>query len=134
MTTDPEQVTLHHLSIIARGCRGNITDNEFLTALITDATKASGLSIVNKAIHAFTPHGLSIALLLAQSNLVLSTWPEYATIMLDLPVCTDRRAAFAVWQEISDHLLPMTYKINEQDVTLFAPTQNPARPHAHHRR
>ncbi|MGH3889251.1 MAG: S-adenosylmethionine decarboxylase family protein [Pseudonocardiaceae bacterium] len=131
MTTDPEQVTVHRLSIVARGCRGNITDNESLTALITDAAKASGLSIVNKTVHAFTPHGLSIALLLAQSHLVFSTWPEYATIMLDLTVCTDSGAALAAWQKISDHLLPMTYEINEQDVALFAPKQNHARPHPH---
>jgi S-adenosylmethionine decarboxylase len=121
MTTDPEQVTLHRLSIVARGCRRNITDNELLTALITDAAKASGLSIVNEAVHAFTPHGLSIALLLAQSHLVFSTWPEYATAMLDLTVCTDRSSALTLWQKISDHLLPMTYEINEQDVALFAP-------------
>lgn len=126
MTTDPEQVTVHRLSIVARGCRGNITDNELLAALITDTAKASGLSILNEAVHAFTPHGLSIALLLAQSHLVFSTWPEYATVMLDLTVCADRGAALAVWQEISDHLLPMTYEINEEDVTLFAPTQDPA--------
>lgn len=121
MTTDPEQVTLHRISIVARGCRRNITDNELLTTLITDAAKASGLSIANKAIHSFTPHGLSIALLLAQSHLVFSTWPEYATIMLDLTVCTDRGAALAVWRKISDHLLPMTWEINEQGVALFAP-------------
>jgi len=46
-------------------------------------------------------------------------------------VCTDRGTALTVWQEISDHLLPMTYEINEQDVVLFVPTQDPTRPHPH---
>ena len=118
MTTDHEQVTLHQLSVVARGCRGDITDTELLTAVITDAAKASGLSVVDKAAHAFTPHGLSIALLLAQSHLVFSTWPENATAILDLTVCADRGAAVAVWQRISDHLLPRTYEINGQDVTI----------------
>lgn len=122
MTTNQEQVILHRLSIVARGCRGDITDNELLTAIIADAAKVSGLSVVKATVHAFTPHGLSIVLLLAQSHLVFSTWPEYATVMLDLTACTDRGAALTVWREISDHLLPMTYEINEQDVVIFAPT------------
>ena len=131
MTTDQEQVTLHRLSIVARGCRADITDNEFLTALVTNAAKASGLSVINETVHAFTPHGLSIALLLAQSHLVFPTWPEYETAMLDLTVCADRGTALAVWQEISDHLLPITYEINEQHVVICAPTQDPERPHPH---
>lgn len=77
MMTDQEQVTLHRLSVVARGCRGDLANNQLLTALIRQAAAVSGLSVVGEAVHAFVPHGLFIALLLAQSHLVLSTWPEY---------------------------------------------------------
>lgn len=102
------QITIHRLSVVARGCRGDLTNNELLTALIRQAAGASGLSVVGEAVHAFVPHGLSIALFLAQSHLVFSTWPEYQTA----------GAAFAVWQEISKYVLPMTSEVTEQSVVM----------------
>jgi S-adenosylmethionine decarboxylase len=119
MKIEHEQVTIHHLSVVARGCRGDLTNNELLTALIRKAAAASGLSVVGEAAHAFVPHGLSMALLLAQSHLVLSTWPEYQTAVLDLMVCADDGAAFAVWQEISKYVLPMTFEVTEQSVAML---------------
>jgi S-adenosylmethionine decarboxylase len=104
---------------VARGCRGDLTNNELLTALVRQAAVASGLSVVAKAVHAFVPHGLSIALLLAQSHLVLSTWPEYQTAVLDLMVCADSGDAFAVWQEISKYILPATFEVTDQSVAML---------------
>lgn len=119
MTTDQEQFTLHRLSVVARGCRGDLTNNELLTALVRQAAVASGLLVVAEAVHAFVPHGLSIALLLAQSHLVFSTWPEYRTAVLDLMVCADSCAAFAVWREISKYVLPTTFEVTEQSVAML---------------
>ncbi|MDQ6758885.1 MAG: S-adenosylmethionine decarboxylase [Acidobacteriota bacterium] len=118
MTTGQEQVAIHRLSVVARGCHGDLTNNELLTALVRQAAGASCLSVVGEAVHAFVPHGLSIALLLAQSHLVLSTWPEYQTVVLDLMVCADSGAAFAVWQEIRKYVLPMTFETSEQSVVI----------------
>lgn len=119
MTTDQEQTTLHRLSVVARGCRGDLTNNELLTARVRQAAVASGLSVVAEAVHAFVPHGLSIALLLAQSHLVLSTRPEYQTAVLDLMVCADSDAALAVWQKISKYVLPMTFEVTEQRLAML---------------
>jgi S-adenosylmethionine decarboxylase len=116
MKTEHEQVTIHRLSVVARGCRGDLRNNELLTALIRKAAGASGLSVVGEAVHAFVPHVISIALLLAQSHLVLSTWPEYQTAVLDLMVCADSGAAIAVWEEIRNYVLPMTFEVIEQSV------------------
>ncbi len=113
------QITIHRLSVVARGCRGDLTNNELLTALIRQAAGASGLSVVGEAVHAFVPHGLSIALLLAQSHLVFSTWPEYQTAVLDLMVCADGGAALAVWQEISKYIQPTTFEVTEQSVVML---------------
>lgn len=119
MKTDQEQVTIHRLSVVARGCRGDLTSNELLTALVRQAAGASGLSVVGEAAHALVPHGLSIALLLAQSHLVLSTWPEYQTAVLDLMVCADGGAAFAVWQKIGSYIQPTTFEVTEQSVVML---------------
>ncbi|MGH3710288.1 MAG: S-adenosylmethionine decarboxylase family protein [Pseudonocardiaceae bacterium] len=119
MTTGQEQVTIHRLSVVARGCRGDLTNNELLTTLIRQAAVASGLSVVGEAVHAFVPHGLSIALLLAQSHLVLSTWPEYHAVVLDLMVCADGGAALAVWQEIRKYVLPTTFEFTDQSVAML---------------
>ncbi|MGH3752005.1 MAG: S-adenosylmethionine decarboxylase family protein [Pseudonocardiaceae bacterium] len=119
MEIEHEQVAIHRLSVVARGCRGDLTDNELLIASIRKAAGASGLSVVGEAVYAFVPHGLSVALLLAQSHLVLSAWPEYQTAVLDLMVCADSGAAFAVWQEISRYVLPMTFEVTEQSIVVL---------------
>jgi S-adenosylmethionine decarboxylase len=120
MEIEHEQVAIHRLSVVARGCCGDLTDNESLVALTRKAAGVGGLSVVGEAVYAFVPHGLSVALLLAQSHLVLSTWPEYQTAVLDLMVCADSSVAFAVWQEISRYVLPMTFEVTEQSVVVLA--------------
>jgi hypothetical protein len=34
-------------------------------------------------------------------------------------VCADGGAAFAVWQEISKYVLPMTFEVTEQSVAML---------------
>lgn len=47
----------------------------------------AGLNEVRRARHAFVPHGLTVALILKESHLVLSTWPEHRYAAMSLQLC-----------------------------------------------
>ncbi len=66
-----------------------VADPEAVIACTLDASKTAGLHILDTLEHRFTPQGLTYILLLSQSHLVVHTWPEYNTLVLDLFVCSD---------------------------------------------
>jgi S-adenosylmethionine decarboxylase proenzyme len=65
-----------------------ISDPEYVTSAILEAAVSSGLHVLNSLEHRFEPHGLTYILLLSQSHLIVHTWPEYKTLILDLYVCS----------------------------------------------
>jgi S-adenosylmethionine decarboxylase proenzyme len=48
---------------------------------------ASGLQIMGRAFHQFAPEGATGLFLLAESHLAIHTWPEFASVAIDLYVC-----------------------------------------------
>lgn len=49
--------------------------------------KLSGLQIMGQVFHQFEPTGATGFFLLAESHLGIKTWPEFATVAIDLYVC-----------------------------------------------
>jgi len=97
---------VHRLAVVARECRGDLTNGEDVCLAARRAVVVGGLTVVADATFAYVPHGLSIALLLAQSHLVISTWPGHRTATVDLAVCADRDVTEVVWHELARYLEP----------------------------
>jgi S-adenosylmethionine decarboxylase proenzyme len=66
-----------------------ISNPEYVISGILEAAISSGLHVLNSLEHRFEPVGLTYILLLSQSHLIVHTWPEYKTLILDLYVCSD---------------------------------------------
>jgi S-adenosylmethionine decarboxylase len=66
-----------------------VSNPEYITSGILEAAISSGLHVLNSLEHRFEPIGLTYILLLSQSHLIVHTWPEYKTLILDLYVCSD---------------------------------------------
>ncbi|MGH3905008.1 MAG: S-adenosylmethionine decarboxylase [Pseudonocardiaceae bacterium] len=122
MGTDRAAATVHRIAVVARDCHGDLTSGERVSSAARRAAAASGLTLVAEATFAYVPHGLSVAILLAQSHLVISTWPEHRTATVDLAVCADQQAAQAVWSELDRYLRPTTVETLAQTITLTAAT------------
>lgn len=118
MGADRAAAVVHRIAVIARDCRGDLMSGEGLSSAARRAAADSGLTLVAEATFAYVPHGLSVALLLAQSHLVISTWPEHRTATVDLAVCADQQAAQAVWSELDRYLQPTTVEVLVQTVNL----------------
>lgn len=66
-----------------------------ITAAFLDAMREAGATIVEVLSHQFPGAGLTCALVLAESHAVLHTWPETATINLDIFSCSSRLQSLA---------------------------------------
>jgi S-adenosylmethionine decarboxylase proenzyme len=65
-----------------------VSDPARVTSNVYEAAVTSGLIVLNSLEHHFEPQGLTYVLLLSQSHLIVHTWPEYKTLILDLYVCS----------------------------------------------
>nr|WP_275976433.1 adenosylmethionine decarboxylase [Geothrix alkalitolerans] len=80
------------------GCDAAIlADLERITTAMLDAARASGATIVTHSFHHFSPHGVSGAVIIAESHLAIHTWPEHQFAAVDFfscgPVDMDRGLA-----------------------------------------
>ncbi len=66
-----------------------LNDVEFVEEAMTAAAKAANATVVSKTFHRFSPHGVSGAVIIAESHLTIHTWPEFGYAAVDLFTCGD---------------------------------------------
>ncbi|MDW8361807.1 MAG: adenosylmethionine decarboxylase [Myxococcales bacterium] len=72
-----------------RGCaeRALLDDAPRLAASLRDSVRAAGATVVAEVVHAFSPHGVTAVLVLAESHVALHSWPEHRFAAVDLFTC-----------------------------------------------
>jgi len=88
-----------HLLAEFTGCDATaLADLEGITAAMLRAAEASGATIVTHSFHHFSPHGVSGAVIIAESHLAIHTWPEHHFAAVDYFSCgsVDTDAALEV--------------------------------------
>jgi S-adenosylmethionine decarboxylase len=65
----------------------SINDIDYLESNLESLIRDSGCTIIQKFSHAFSPHGITIMFVLAESHVALHTWPEFSTACLDIFLC-----------------------------------------------
>ena len=77
-----------HLLVEFTGCdAAALTDLDRVTAAMLEAARASGATIVTHSFHRFSPHGVSGAVIIAESHLAIHTWPEHGFAAVDFFSC-----------------------------------------------
>ncbi len=79
-----------HLLLELKDCDEEVlNDLSFLkSAMLTAATEA-GAIVLGESFHQFNPHGVSGAVIIAESHLFIHTWPEYGYAAVDIFTCGD---------------------------------------------
>lgn len=85
----------------AYGCNALIEDAEALLSAGQEAVSAVGAKVIGDTTIRYVPHGLTIGLFLAESHLVLSTWPEFKLLCIDTLLCNPEMSG----DEVVDHLV-----------------------------
>lgn len=60
----------------------------YIGSLLTNAALAAGFDVLAMAVHQFQPQGVSGALVLGESHICWHTWPDKASMSLDVYACT----------------------------------------------
>jgi S-adenosylmethionine decarboxylase len=73
---------------------------ETLIATFVGALESAGATVVQALSHNFPGAGLTCVLILAESHAVLHTWPETATVNIDIFSCSTRLESLAAIEEL----------------------------------
>ncbi len=93
----------NHLIIELYGCNNEIINNkESVQEILLDAAQKAKVTVIDYKFHTFSPHGISGAIIIAESHISIHTWPEYGYCAVDIFTCgnvTDNSAALEVIKE-----------------------------------
>ena len=78
----------HHTLIDFYDCRTIPSSSELLEEIMVHAAELTGATVVDSTFHEFSPYGLSGMVVLAESHLAVHTWPEHASVCVDLFSCS----------------------------------------------
>lgn len=110
--------------------RDSLNDVDFIRTAMVGAAKKAGATIVTETFHHFSPHGVSGAVIIAESHLSIHTWPEYGYAAVDLFTCGDTvssEAAFNYLREILESSQVSTMEIHRGQVEMMDPADGPVR-------
>lgn len=80
-----------HYIIDIDNIQGDILyNNDKLIDICDQCLDTSQVNILNKSSHAFSPQGLTLLYLLAESHFSLHSWPEEGKLRIDFFSCTTR--------------------------------------------
>ena len=110
--------------------RDSLNDVDFIRSAMVGAAKQAGATIVTETFHHFSPHGVSGAVIIAESHLSIHTWPEYGYAAVDLFTCGDTvssEAAFNYLRDILESTQVSTMEIHRGQVEMMDPADGPVR-------
>ncbi|PLX86633.1 MAG: adenosylmethionine decarboxylase [Desulfuromonas sp.] len=77
-----------------------LNDPRKIEEIMCGAARAAGATIVTQTFHTFSPHGVSGAVIIAESHLAIHTWPEYGYAAVDLFTCGDTVVPEAAYRHL----------------------------------
>jgi S-adenosylmethionine decarboxylase len=75
-------------------------DAKSITTFFAATLRDAGATIVQEICHAYPGAGLTCVLVLKESHAVLHTWPETATVNIDIFSCSTRLKSLAAIDEL----------------------------------
>jgi S-adenosylmethionine decarboxylase len=64
-----------------------LNDLDFLKVVLLEATQECGATALGESFHKFSPQGVSGVVVIAESHLIIHTWPEYGYAAVDIFTC-----------------------------------------------
>ena len=110
--------------------RDSLNNVEFIRDAMVTAAKNAGATIVTETFHHFSPHGVSGAVIIAESHLSIHTWPEYGYAAVDLFTCGDTVSsenAFNYLRETLQSGQVSTMEMHRGQVDMMDPKDGPVR-------
>ncbi len=97
----------------AYGCTGDLNDLGMLERIARDGLEKIGAHVVAKAENRFSPHGISLCLILKESHFIISTWPEYRMLIVNIFLCNPKMNPSDIWEPFARELSPSKVTIHK---------------------
>jgi len=79
-----------HLLLELKDCNVEVlNDLDFLKRCLYDAAEQIGATVVNECFYEFSPHGITVVVVISESHLCIHTWPEHGYAAVDIFTCGD---------------------------------------------
>jgi S-adenosylmethionine decarboxylase len=104
---------IRELLVDLYGCNSDLDDPEFLTGVLEDAAKKMGTKIIKTVSHKFSPTGITVILILAETHISIHTWPEHKYAALDIFICSEGINPEKGWQAVKEALVPSSFEIRK---------------------
>lgn len=95
-----------HLLAEFYDCQADVLNSPArIEALMNEAARLSGATVVQSVFHMFSPHGVSGVVVVEESHLAVHTWPEHSYAAVDYFSCGEVDCDAAV-RYLAEHLRP----------------------------
>jgi S-adenosylmethionine decarboxylase len=111
--TELGDFAIDYAVIGAHGCSGDLHDGEQLLREMRRVAERAGAQPQGEARCQYVPHGVTAILFLAESHLLVSTWPEAAFAHVAISVCSPEVSCLSIWQRLRPILAPTEEELHE---------------------
>jgi S-adenosylmethionine decarboxylase len=104
---------IRELLVDLYGCKGNLDNVEFLTDVLKTAVQRMGSTVVKIMSHKFSPSGITVIFILAETHIAIHTWPENNYAALDIFICSEEVDPEIGWKAVQDALKPSSFRVRK---------------------
>ena len=108
MTTKVKQ-----LNFDCYGCKGDLNNPKNLVNAMRKGAKAAGAKPIGYGVKNYPIHGLTAIVFLAESHIVVSTYPEHRYAVVEIFMCNDKMNPDDCWSSLKKYVKPKKTVKNE---------------------
>jgi S-adenosylmethionine decarboxylase proenzyme len=103
-----------HLLCEYHGCDRELLNRpDVIRTELVAAVVASGATPLHEVVHAFSPHGVTGVVVIAESHFAIHTWPEYGFAAVDLFTCGTTVDPYVAFEHLNRALRAQTHSVVE---------------------
>ena len=87
-------------------CSPAIRDADALLDALVTAAKDAGATVLDRKVVNYVPHGSTVAVFLAESHVIITTWPEHDLLLLDVLLCNPQQSQDIIVGEVASRFCP----------------------------
>ena len=104
-------------------CAADLDDPAGIEAALRNGALRVGATVLGISTTRYQPVGLTVFLPLAESHLLVSTWPEYRFAIVGILLCNDTMDPGLAQQLVLGHLRPARVQLHKVEHRVEAPAR-----------
>jgi S-adenosylmethionine decarboxylase proenzyme len=94
-----------HLVLELWGC-SNLNSASIVEQALRDVVDAIGVTLLDLRVYPFSPIGITGVAIVAESHIMIHTWPEHHYAAIDVFTCGEERDLTAAVEAVREHFTP----------------------------